>query len=41
LNEYSKADIQLDTSGHTPEESVETLIESLRNAPVREPEPVA
>jgi XRE family aerobic/anaerobic benzoate catabolism transcriptional regulator len=36
---YSKADIQLDTSGQTPEESVETLIESLRNAPVREPEP--
>jgi XRE family aerobic/anaerobic benzoate catabolism transcriptional regulator len=33
---YSKADIQLDTAGRTFEESVETLIQSLRETPVRE-----
>ena len=36
---YSKADIQLDTSGRTPEEAVETLIQALREAPARELEP--
>lgn len=33
---YSKADIQLDTAGRTFEESVETLIQALRDTPVRE-----
>ena len=36
---YSKADIQLNTSGHSTEESVEDLIQALRNAPVREMAP--
>jgi XRE family aerobic/anaerobic benzoate catabolism transcriptional regulator len=33
---YSKADIQIDTTGCTFEESVETLIQALRDTPVRE-----
>jgi len=33
---YSKADIQIDTAGRTFEESVETLIQALRETPVRE-----
>jgi len=33
---YSKADIQVDTAGHTPEESLEVLIQALRDSPVRE-----
>ena len=33
---YSKADIQIDTSGRTLEESLELLIQSLRDNPVRE-----
>jgi len=33
---YSKADIQIDTSGHTVEESLEILIQALRDTPVRE-----
>ena len=33
---YSKADIQIDTSGRTLEESLELLIQSLRDTPVRE-----
>jgi XRE family transcriptional regulator, aerobic/anaerobic benzoate catabolism transcriptional regulator len=33
---YSKADIQIDTSGRTFEESLELLIQSLRDTPVRE-----
>jgi XRE family aerobic/anaerobic benzoate catabolism transcriptional regulator len=33
---YSKADIQLDTSGHTIEQSLEALIQALGDAPVRE-----
>ena len=33
---YSKADIQIDTAGRTFEESVETLIQALRDSPVRE-----
>jgi XRE family transcriptional regulator, aerobic/anaerobic benzoate catabolism transcriptional regulator len=33
---YSKADIQIDTAGCTFEESVETLIQALRDTPVRE-----
>src|SRR5580700_603710 len=32
---YSKADIQIDTSGRTFEESVETLMRALRETPVR------
>jgi len=38
---YNKADIQMNTSGHSAEESVETLIQALRDAPVREPAPTA
>jgi len=33
---YSKADLRLDTSGHTVEESLEMLLQALRNTPVRE-----
>lgn len=33
---YSKADIQVDTAGRTFEESIETLIQALRDTPVRE-----
>jgi XRE family aerobic/anaerobic benzoate catabolism transcriptional regulator len=33
---YSKADIQLDTAGRTFEESLDTLIQALRDTPVRE-----
>jgi XRE family aerobic/anaerobic benzoate catabolism transcriptional regulator len=33
---YSKADIQVNTAGHTIEESLGTLIQALRDAPVRE-----
>jgi XRE family aerobic/anaerobic benzoate catabolism transcriptional regulator len=33
---YSKADIQLDTAGHTLEESLDMLIRALRDTPVRE-----
>jgi len=33
---YIKADVQVDTAGHTPEESLETLIQALRNTPARE-----
>ena len=33
---YSKADIQADTAGRTFEESLEMLIQSLRDTPVRE-----
>jgi XRE family aerobic/anaerobic benzoate catabolism transcriptional regulator len=33
---YSKADIQVETSGHTFEESLEILIQALRETPVRE-----
>ena len=33
---YSKADIQIDTAGRTFEESLETLIQALRDTPVRE-----
>jgi XRE family transcriptional regulator, aerobic/anaerobic benzoate catabolism transcriptional regulator len=33
---YSKADIQIDTAGHTVEESLEMLIQALRESPVRE-----
>jgi len=33
---YSKADVQLDTSGHTFEQSLEMLIQALRDTPVRE-----
>jgi XRE family transcriptional regulator, aerobic/anaerobic benzoate catabolism transcriptional regulator len=33
---YNKADIQVDTTGHTREESLEMLIQALRNTPVRE-----
>jgi XRE family aerobic/anaerobic benzoate catabolism transcriptional regulator len=33
---YSKADIQIDTAGRTFEESLETLIQGLRDTPVRE-----
>jgi XRE family aerobic/anaerobic benzoate catabolism transcriptional regulator len=33
---YSKADIQIDTAGRTFEESVDTLIQALRDSPVRE-----
>jgi hypothetical protein len=32
---YSKADIQVDTAGRTFEQSLETLIQTLRDAPVR------
>ena len=38
---YSKADIQVNTSEHTPEETLETLIQALREAPVRESAPAA
>jgi len=34
---YSKADIQIDTSGRTFEESLEMLIHMLRDTPVRGP----
>jgi XRE family aerobic/anaerobic benzoate catabolism transcriptional regulator len=34
---YSKADIQIDTAGRTVEESLEMLIQSLRDSPVRDP----
>ena len=33
---YSKADIQIDTAGRTFEESIEMLIQALRETPVRE-----
>jgi XRE family aerobic/anaerobic benzoate catabolism transcriptional regulator len=33
---YSKADIQVDTAGRTVEDSLETLIQALRDTPVRE-----
>lgn len=33
---YSKADIELDTAGRTVEESMQTLIQALRDTPVRE-----
>ena len=33
---YSKADIQIDTAGRTVEESLEMLIQSLRDTPVRD-----
>ena len=33
---YSKADIQLDTAAHTVADSLETLIQALRDTPVRE-----
>ena len=33
---YSKADIQIDTAGRSLEASLETLIQALRNTPVRE-----
>jgi XRE family aerobic/anaerobic benzoate catabolism transcriptional regulator len=33
---YSKADIQIDTAGRTPEESLEMLLQALRDTPVRE-----
>jgi len=33
---YSKADMQVDTSGHTPEETLEMLIQALRDTPIRE-----
>ena len=33
---YSKADIQIDTAGRTVEESLEMLIQSLRDSPVRD-----
>jgi XRE family aerobic/anaerobic benzoate catabolism transcriptional regulator len=33
---YSKADIQIDTAGHTFEDSLEMLIQALRDSPVRE-----
>jgi XRE family aerobic/anaerobic benzoate catabolism transcriptional regulator len=33
---YSKADIQVETSGHTFEESLEILIQALRDTSVRE-----
>jgi XRE family aerobic/anaerobic benzoate catabolism transcriptional regulator len=32
---YSKADVQIDTSGQTLEESLDTLVQALRDAPVR------
>jgi XRE family aerobic/anaerobic benzoate catabolism transcriptional regulator len=38
---YSKADIQVNTSEHTPQETLETLIQALRDAPVRESAPAA
>jgi len=33
---YSKADIQVDTAGRTFEESLEMLIQALRDTPVRD-----
>ncbi|HTA47473.1 MAG TPA: helix-turn-helix transcriptional regulator [Bryobacteraceae bacterium] len=33
---YSKADIQVDTAGHSLDESLEALIQSLRDTPVRD-----
>ncbi len=33
---YSKADIQIDTAGHTFEDSIEVLIQALRDTPVRD-----
>ena len=33
---YSKADLQVDTAGHTPEETLEMLIQALRDTPIRE-----
>jgi len=33
---YGKADIQVDTAGRTVEESLQMLIQALRNTPVRE-----
>jgi XRE family aerobic/anaerobic benzoate catabolism transcriptional regulator len=33
---YSKADIQIDTAGHALDESLESLIQALRDTPVRE-----
>ena len=33
---YSKADIQIDTAGQTPDESLEVLIQTLRDTPARE-----
>ena len=34
---YSQADIQIDTTGRSPEESLEELLRLLREAPVRQP----
>jgi XRE family aerobic/anaerobic benzoate catabolism transcriptional regulator len=33
---YNKADIQVDTTGHTVDESLEILVQALRDTPVRE-----
>jgi hypothetical protein len=33
---YSKADVQIDTAGRTFEQSVEALIQTLRDTPVRD-----
>jgi hypothetical protein len=33
---YSKADIQVDTAGCTSEESLELLIQALRDTPIRD-----
>jgi hypothetical protein len=33
---YSKADIQIDTSGRSFEENLEMLMQTLRDTPVRE-----
>jgi hypothetical protein len=33
---YSKADIQVDTAGRTFEESLDVLIQALRDSPVRD-----
>jgi XRE family aerobic/anaerobic benzoate catabolism transcriptional regulator len=33
---YNKADVQVDTAGRTPEESLEMLIQALRDTPIRE-----
>ena len=33
---YSKADIQVETSGRTFEESLEILVQALRDTPVRD-----
>ena len=36
---YGKADIQIDTSGHTSADSVQALIQALREAPTRQEQP--